>query len=406
MACPAFTFFSAALPGEGALRYWTRLRGTFNHIDAAIEASDPSVSRDEFRRQMVRIVDMICAAEREEDGLKKEGFCEILDCAMEESLVSLQSVPADAVPRVMESCPDIADAIAALQSHGSERVRGLARDVIRGWKASVEDDIAVMSAAVAALDALLETPPSQSRADGRSGGIREDKSLCPKKAAPLVVGVAARANKTTGVSSGPTKTAPAAAISRATMTAKQAPRVEPAKREVSAPLPKKGAPVAGRANATSINKTKTPAVVGNGKAACVEPAKKREISAPLPKKSAPFVDARRANTGASIDKSSNPPLKTPAAVRTGRGDCALIDKMMMESAKRKLREGYEEAADAKRQRRIQVIDAPKMPEQRRREMTHPVLTEPTRGSRGGASNSNTAVGRSSMMHARQRTCGL
>jgi hypothetical protein len=509
MACPAFTFFSAALPGEGALRYWTRLRGTFNHIDAAIEASDPSVSRDEFRRQMVRIVDMICAAEREEDGLKKEGFCEILDCAMEESLVSLQSVPADAVPRVMESCPDIADAIAALQSHGSERVRGLARDVIRGWKASVEDDIAVMSAAVAALDALLETPPSQSRADGRSGGIREDKSLCPKKAAHLVVGVAARANKTTGVSSGPTKTAPAAAISRATMTAKQAPRVEPAKREVSAPLPKKGAPVAGRANATninktktpavvgngktacvepaksreissplpkksapvirtaasidmsskpplktpaaarsdcafmdkmmaakqaprveqakrevsaplpkkgapvagranatSINKTKTPAVVGNGKAACVEPAKKREISAPLPKKSAPFVDARRANTGASIDKSSNPPLKTPAAARTGRGDCALIDKMMMESAKRKLREGYEETADAKRQRRIQVIDAPKMPEQRRREMTHPVLTEPTRGSRGGASNSNTAVGRSSMMHARQRTCGL
>jgi hypothetical protein len=123
----------------------------------------------------------------------------------------------------------------------------------------------------------------------------------------------------------------------------------------------------------------------------------------LPTKSAPVVDARRANTAASIDKSS----KLPAAARNGRGDRAVIDKQMMEPAKRKLREGYEQAADdAKRQRRIQVIDAPKMPEQRPREMTHPVLTEPTRVSRGGASNSNTAVRRSSMMHARQRTSGL
>jgi hypothetical protein len=125
--------------------------------------------------------------------------------------------------------------------------------------------------------------------------------------------------------------------------------------EVSAPLSKNGAPVAGRANATNIDKMK------------------------LPTKRAPVVD-----------KSS----KLPAAARNGRGDRAVVDKQMMESAKRKLREGYEEAADdAKRQRRIQVIDAPKMPEQRRREMTHPVLTEPTRGSRGGASN-NTAVRRS------------
>jgi thymidylate kinase len=105
----------------------------------------------------------------------------------------------------------------------------------------------------------------------------------------------------------------------------------------------------------------------------------------LPTKRAPVVDARRANTAASIDKSS----KLPAAARNGRGD----------RAKRKLREGYEQAADdAKRQRRIQVIDAPKMPEQRRRETMHPVLMETSRGSRGGASN--TAVRRSSMMHAR------
>jgi hypothetical protein len=126
----------------------------------------------------------------------------------------------------------------------------------------------------------------------------------------------------------------------------------------------------------------------------------REVSTPLskmklPTKRAPVVDARRANTAASIDKSSKP----PAAARNGRSDRAVIDKQMMESAKRKLREGYEQAADdAKRQRRIPVIDAPKMPEQRRREMTHPVLMETSRGSRGGASN--TAVRRSSMMHAR------
>jgi hypothetical protein len=358
MACPAFTFFSAALPGEGALRYWTRIRGSFNHIDAAIEAADPSVSRDEFRRQRVRIVDLICAAEREEDGLKAEGFCEILDCAMEESLVSLQSVPADAVPRVMASCPDIADAIAALQSHGSERVRGLARDVMRGWKASVEDDIVVMSAAVATLDALLQTPASQQSGNSNpkakkdhQPSLWEGKPLCPNP-------------KKEGASGGPRKTAPASAISRATMADKHAPL-----KKSPECMPKKERPPC-RPTRPASGSTASNGQSGN---LPLRHQAKIQENRPLTQKTAPVVVGP---SRVKVSEAYPMPRKTaPAAVRAVKMVPSPEEMKTMESTKRKLREGYKEAADAKRQRRIQVIQAPKMPEQRK---THPIMRERNR----------------------------
>ncbi|TVU08631.1 hypothetical protein EJB05_42042, partial [Eragrostis curvula] len=78
-----------------------------------------------------------------------------------------------------------------------------------------------------------------------------------------------------------------------------------------------------------------------------EPAKLEEptkTSAPLPKKSASVVGIRR-------------------------DSMAMMVKM--EATKRRLREGYQEAADAKRQRKIVVIEAPKMAAQQQRK-THPV----------------------------------
>ncbi|TVU08894.1 hypothetical protein EJB05_42321, partial [Eragrostis curvula] len=69
-----------------------------------------------------------------------------------------------------------------------------------------------------------------------------------------------------------------------------------------------------------------------------EPAK---ISALLPKKSAPVV-----------------------------GTCRAI-MVKMEAMKRKLREGYQEAADVQRQRKIIVIEVPKVVEQKQLKM-HPV----------------------------------
>ncbi|CAL4931878.1 unnamed protein product [Urochloa decumbens] len=68
------------------------------------------------------------------------------------------------------------------------------------------------------------------------------------------------------------------------------------------------------------------------------------------------------------------------------------EEKRMEVTKRKLRDGYREAEDAKRQRKIQVIAAPKMVGQRRREM-HPILRERSRA-RCGAS---TAVVRRSLV---------
>ncbi|CAN6215812.1 unnamed protein product [Urochloa humidicola] len=56
---------------------------------------------------------------------------------------------------------------------------------------------------------------------------------------------------------------------------------------------------------------------------------------------------------------------------------------MMEATKRKLREGYQQAEDAKRQRKIQVIEAPKMLEQRQKKR-HPILRERSRARCGSS----------------------
>jgi hypothetical protein len=60
--------------------------------------------------------------------------------------------------------------------------------------------------------------------------------------------------------------------------------------------------------------------------------------------------------------------KTPAVLGSGEAE---IEKM---ETKRKFAEGYQREANAKRQRRIQLIKAPKMPEQRPSKV-HPILRE-------------------------------
>uniref|UniRef100_A0A453SRN0 TFIIS N-terminal domain-containing protein n=1 Tax=Aegilops tauschii subsp. strangulata TaxID=200361 RepID=A0A453SRN0_AEGTS len=50
------------------------------------------------------------------------------------------------------------------------------------------------------------------------------------------------------------------------------------------------------------------------------------------------------------------------------------DAKAMEAAKRKLHERYQQASDAKRQRRVQVVESPEMLKQRQRKM-HPILRE-------------------------------
>ncbi|GJN34628.1 hypothetical protein PR202_gb23309 [Eleusine coracana subsp. coracana] len=108
-----------------------------------------------------------------------------------------------------------------------------------------------------------------------------------------------------------------------------------------------------------------------------QPKRPAKISAPLfTKKSAPVVGVGSASVVITKGKDMTP---------------AMMDKKI-EATKRKLREGYQEAEDVKRQRKIVLVDPPppKMVEQRHRKV-HPVTRE-----RGQARCATSAVRRSLM----------
>ncbi|BAS99238.1 Os06g0691500, partial [Oryza sativa Japonica Group] len=79
----------------------------------------------------------------------------------------------------------------------------------------------------------------------------------------------------------------------------------------------------------------------------------------------------------TMAKMEPPREKLPAAVGSFRRESAAscgTDEKAMNAAKRKLREGYQEAEDAKRQRTIKVIEAPKQQQRKR----HPIVQERNR----------------------------
>nr|CAB3480961.1 unnamed protein product [Digitaria exilis] len=170
-----------------ALRRWKPFLGAFPLIDAAIEASDAGglLCRDEFRSARARIVELLCDAA--DDGEKAEGLCALLDEAMAESLVTLRMVPAE---KIELASGDLVGAVAALmRDHPSERVRGLARDVVRGWKAGVGAELAKARAAMDALNGLSTTPPPppvnkavlRANSDMKVKKIQEKQRPCPRK---------------------------------------------------------------------------------------------------------------------------------------------------------------------------------------------------------------------------------
>ncbi|KAL6603576.1 hypothetical protein ACP70R_043937 [Stipagrostis hirtigluma subsp. patula] len=341
------------------LRRWKRFLPTFDAIDAAVEVSDPAVSRthDQIRRARGRIVEALRRAP--DDGVAEQ-ICLVLDDAMAESLVTLRAAPVTASAL---ASTDLAMAVAALGDHESARIRRLARDVVRRWRASVEGDIARARAAMEALDKLsdVKLPP-------------ESLSSVAAHARSCHVPVAAESQ--VKVVSQTTKTAPVVRSSRVEANHDSKATMKEAKIHQSHPCPKKTAPVfagAGRPKAAEVSdplQKKTTPVAGNH---CVrkteDMATSTKITESLPKKMPPFV--RRAAAG-DLAMGPSPEEK-------------------MEATKRKLHEGYQEAADAKRQRKIQVIEAPKMMEQRQRKM-HPILRERSQARCG----SSTAVRRSLM----------
>ncbi|OEL24681.1 hypothetical protein BAE44_0014300 [Dichanthelium oligosanthes] len=243
------------MAGQSPLRRWKPFFSAFDLVDAAIEAAGVGICRDEIRSARGEVVELLCGVPAG-DGGEAEELCVLLDGFMVESLLTLQAVPTEAMPRVLASSADLAKAVGALRVHQSERVRGLARDVVRGWSVAVEDEMARAKAAMAKLD---------------------DVSA-----------------------------------------------------EASRPLPKKTAPVAG-SHGHKMENTKVPTTIPE----------------------------------------SAPPKRTPPSIGPVARDCP---EEKMEATKRKLREGYQEVEDAKRQRKIQVIQAPKLLDQRQRKM-HPILRE-------------------------------
>jgi hypothetical protein len=130
------------MAGQSPLRRWKPFFAAFDLVDAAIEAADPALCRDEFRSTRGAVVEQLCGVPAGAAG-EAEKLCLVLDDFMAESLVSLRKVPACAVRRVLESSADLTKAVCALRwSHQSERVCGLADDVIHRWSVAVEDDIA------------------------------------------------------------------------------------------------------------------------------------------------------------------------------------------------------------------------------------------------------------------------
>uniref|UniRef100_A0A8I7B2G4 TFIIS N-terminal domain-containing protein n=1 Tax=Hordeum vulgare subsp. vulgare TaxID=112509 RepID=A0A8I7B2G4_HORVV len=122
------------------LRRWNTFYGAFDHVDDAIEAADPDqFSRHVFRRARGDLLGRLCSAADDDEA---ERLCGILDDVMAESLETLRLVPEAPVST------ELAESVRALREHDSERVRLLARGIVSGWEASVQDDVAEVTPAM------------------------------------------------------------------------------------------------------------------------------------------------------------------------------------------------------------------------------------------------------------------
>ncbi|KAI4970618.1 hypothetical protein ZWY2020_001532 [Hordeum vulgare] len=246
---------AAAMAGQ-MLRRWNTFYVAFDAVDDAIEAADPGqFSRHVFRRARGDLVGQLCSAADDDEA---ERLCGILDDVMAESLETLRLVPEAPVST------ELAESVRALREHDSERVRLLARGIVSGWEASIQDDVA-------------EVTP----------------------ATPM--------NKLENVA----KVTPAMAIKK---------------------LPQSKAAIGQHQNVSANPNAETkrpPKIMGE----------------PLAKKTVKIIKK---------------PASDPASGFVDGDHAVLSWEDKMEAAKRKLRQGYQEAEDAKRRRRTQLVQAPKM----------------------------------------------
>ena len=255
------------------LRRWKRFFGAFDSVDAAIEAADPDMCRDEVRRARGDIFEGLCNTA--DDGMA-EKLCGVLDGLMAESLETLRLTPV--TPKVLATT-DLARAVRALQKHESERVRILARGIVSGWKASALHDFA--------------GEPDNFNAPQPKETV-EQQRVCATTTERLSSNEIVRHDR----------------------------------QHASADLDSK------KKKTVEISDDKASDLVGG-----INMAKPKEVT-----------------VGRHVIVSADPDAKA------------------MEAAKRKLHERYQQASDAKRQRRVQVVESPEMLKQRQRKM-HPIMRE-------------------------------
>jgi hypothetical protein len=128
------------------LRRWRPFFLAFEAIDGVIEAC--GYPRSEFRDVRGEIVVLLRGAT--DDGVAEQ-LCAALDDVMVESLKTLLVAP---VPHDLLASTDLARTVGALGSHGSFRIRSLARDVVRGWRVSIKASFATAVAVKKKLDNL------------------------------------------------------------------------------------------------------------------------------------------------------------------------------------------------------------------------------------------------------------
>ncbi|KAF7103464.1 hypothetical protein CFC21_104453 [Triticum aestivum] len=255
------------------LRRWKRFFGAFDSVDAAIEAADRDMCRDEVRRARGDIFEGLYNTA--DDGMA-EKLCGVLDSLMAESLETLRLTPV--TPRVLATT-DLARAVRALQKHESERVRILARGIVSGWRASALHDFA--------------GEPDNFNAPQPKETV-EQQRVCATTTERL------SSNEIVGHD----------------------------RQHASADLDSK------KKKTVEISDDKASDLVGG-----IKMAKPKEVT-----------------VGRHVIVSADPDAKA------------------MEAAKRKLHERYQQASDAKRQRRVQVVESPEMLKQRQRKM-HPIMRE-------------------------------
>ncbi|RCV13809.1 hypothetical protein SETIT_2G376000v2 [Setaria italica] len=231
-----------------ALRRWKPFLDAFPLIDTAIEAADADglLSRGEIRSARSRIIEMLCDAADDDD--KAEALCALLDEAMAGSLGTLRAVPVERI--ALASGDGLVGAVVALtRDHASERVRGLARDVVRGWRAGAVAEFARARAEFArakadmdVLDGLPSTPPPPPQDDKApgAGSDAKTKKIPAEQRRPRKTAVVSscRVSKAESYGTLPKKRAPVVSTSTAKPSSANtgAPAVVPARPKKTPPV--------------------------------------------------------------------------------------------------------------------------------------------------------------------------